>query len=200
MHNLDLAKNGARLQYVSSNFMTTQFGKYKVLESNNSFEIHYRYTFSDIVGSLIYLLSFILGLLLFYVSFKNFHSAIIVSIIFLIVGFILFFFGGYALIGSLYRPIRGMFQIDKIKKEIIIREFFKLERIKTDLVESISYDFIRSNKPKKVHSVLYIKLIDGKKKDCFIIRSSMPFDTGRELDKDIHSLSRQLRESISKVI
>lgn len=176
--------------------MTTQYGKYKVFEDDKSLEIHYRYTFSDIVGSTIYILSLTIGLLLFFTAFKTFVPTTMSSWVLLIFGSIFLIFGAYALTAGLYRPRRGVVQIDKTKKELVIRDLLKTERIKTNEIKSVSYELKESRKPKSIHSMLYLRLLDGKKIDCFLVRSSIPVDLGREVDKDIHLVSRQLRDVI----
>jgi hypothetical protein len=180
--------------------MTTQYGKYKVYEDDNSFEIHYRYSLSDIFGLIIYILSFAIGLLLFYTSFKTFSATTISTWVLLIFALVFLTFGIYALTAGLYRPKRGVFQIDKTKKEIIVRDFLKSETIKINDIKSVSYELKEISKPKSIYSMLYLRLIDGKKKDCFIIRSVIPLDMGREVEKDIHLVSRQLRDVIMNVI
>jgi len=180
--------------------MTTQYGKYKVYEDDKSFEIHYRYTLSDIFGSIFYILSFALGLLLFYTSFKTFAVTNISSWVVLIFALVFLIFSVLAITAGLYSPRRGVFQIDKTNKEIIIRDFLKSEKIKTNMIKSVSYELIENRKPRSIFSMLYLRLIDGKKKDCFIIRSAIPFDIGRVVNKDIHSVSRKLRDVIMNVI
>ncbi|PBQ33105.1 hypothetical protein CNR22_15395 [Sphingobacteriaceae bacterium] len=180
--------------------MTTQYGKYKVFEDDKSFEIHYRHSLSDIFGSVIFVLSFATGLMLFYTSYKTFNATAITSWVLLIVGSVFSVFGAYALLAGLYSPGRGVFQIDKTTNDIIIRDFLKSESIKTTMVKSVSYELKENGKPKSIYSMLYLRLSDGKKKDCFIIRSSIPLDIGREVDKDIHVVSRQLKGAIMNVI
>lgn len=180
--------------------MTTQYGKYKVLENDKSFEIHYRYSLSDIFGSIIYILSLTIGLLLLYTSIKTFNSTTITSWVLLIFALLFLIFGAYAISAGLYRPRRGVFQIDKVKNEVVVRDFLKSERIKVNLVKSVSYELKENSKPKSIYSMLYLRLLDGKKIDCFIIRSSIPFDLGREVEKDIHSVSRQLRDVIMSAV
>ena len=180
--------------------MMTQYGKYKVYNDDKSFEIHYSYSLSDIFGLIIYILSFVIGLLLFYASFKTFVATTISSWVLLIFGLVFLIFGAYAFTVGLYRPRRGVFQLDKTEKEIIIRDFLKSKKIKANVIKSVSYELKEINKPKSIYSMLYLILIDGQKKDCFIIRSAIPFDIGREVEKDIHTVSRQLRDVIISVI
>ncbi len=180
--------------------MTTQYGKYKVFENNKSFEIYYRYSLSDIFGSIIYILSLTIGLLLFYTSIKTFNATTITSWVLLIFALVFLIFGAYAISVGLYRPIHGVFQIDKVKNEVVVRNFLKSERIKVNLVKSVSYELKEKSKPKSIYSMLYLRLLDDKKIDCFIIRSSMPFDLGREVEKDIHSVSRQLKDVIMSAV
>ena len=180
--------------------MTTQYGKYKVFEDDKSFEIHYSYSLSDIFGSIIFILSFVIGLLLFYTSYKTFSATTITSWVLLIFALVFLIFGAYAIIAGFYRPRRGVIQIDKVKKEIVVRDFLKSEKIKNNAIKLVAYELKENSKPKSIYSMLYLRLVSGKKIDCFIIRSSIPFDLGREVEKDLHSVSRQLRDVIMNTI
>jgi hypothetical protein len=180
--------------------MNIQYGKYKVFEDDKTFEIHYRYSISDIFGSIIYILFLAVGLLGLYVSLKSFNATTITSWLIFIFGLGFLIIGAYAMISALYRPKRGIFQIDKTINEIVVREFLKTERINTNEVKSVSYVIKDNSKPKSIYAMLHLNLRNGKKLDCFIVRSAIPFDLGREVEKDIHSVSKQLRDVIMRAI
>ena len=51
-----------------------------------------------------------------------------------------------------------------------------------------------------LYSMLSLRLHDGTKKECFIIRSSTSIDLVIGVKKDLHSISRKLRDMISNTI
>ena len=180
--------------------MTKKYGKYKIYDDDKTFEIHYSYTFSDIIGSILYILAFLIGLLVLYASLENFLWKTISSWILLTFSLICLLFGFFHLVAGFYKPKKGIFQIDKTKKEVIIRDLLKSERIDINSIKSASYELTKNRKPKEIYSMLYLLQTDNKKKDCFIVRSQIPFDIGNEIEKDIHSVSKQLRDEIMNVI
>jgi len=180
--------------------MTQRIGKYRVYEDDASFKIRYHYTFSDIIGSIGFLVSFLLGLLLLYVSVRTFNSDKINSWVILLVSIVLILFGAYTLISGFYNPTGGILQIDKTRQVLIIRDFLKVETIQNELIASITYELKSGVRPRILYSILLLRLHDGTKKECFIIRSSTPIDLGRAVEKEIHSVSRKLRDLISDVI
>ena len=97
---------------VTINFMTQKIGKYKVYENETNFKIRYLYTFSDIIGSIWFLLSFLLGLLLLFVSFRTFSFDKTTSWLILLVAIGLTIFGIYMIIAGLYNPTKGILQFD----------------------------------------------------------------------------------------
>lgn len=180
--------------------MTQKIGKYKVYENEMNFKIRYRFTFSDIVGSIWFLLSFLLGLLLLIVSFRTFDFDRTNSWLILLVSIGLTLFGTYMLIAGFYNPTKGVLQIDKTRQILIIRDLLKTEIIENKSIANVTYDIKTQTRPRMLYSMLSLRLCDGTLKECFIIRSSPFIDTGRQGDKEIHSISRKLRDIISKAI
>lgn len=109
-------------------------------------------------------------------------------------------FGAYPLAAGLYNPRKGIFRVDKLKQELKIIDFLKSETIKLEVVNSVYCEVKTSYKPKMKYAMLCIRLTDGTKKNCFVIRSSIPIDLGRKVDKDLNTISRQLRDRISQTI
>ena len=180
--------------------MTQKIGKYKVYENETNFKIRYHFTFSDIIGSIWFLLSFLLGLLLLFVSIRTFDLDRTNSWLILLVSIGLTFFGTYMLIAGFYNPAKGVLQIDKTRQILIIRDLLKTEIIKNESIANVTYDLKTQTKPRMLYSMLSLRLRDGTRKDCFIIRSSSSIDTGRHGEKEIHSISRKLRDIITKAI
>lgn len=181
--------------------MKTRIGKYIVSEDAKSFSISYRYTFSDLIGSFWFLLMLSLGFFLLYTCYKTFtidnlhdYSAWTVGI----GGLGLSLFGAYLLAVGLYNPKKGIFRVNKLKQELKIVDFLKSVTIKLEELNSVYYEVKTSYKPKMKYAMLCIRLTDGTKKDCFIIRSSIPIDLGHKVDKDLNTISRQLRDKISQ--
>jgi low affinity Fe/Cu permease len=180
--------------------MTQKIGKYKVYENETNLKIRYIYTYSDIIGSIWFLLSFLLGLLLLFVSFRTFSFDKTNSWLILLVAIGLTLFGTYMLIAGFYNPTKGVLQIDKTKQILIIRDLLKTEIIKNELIANVTYDLKKQTRPRMLYSMLSLRLYDGTIKECFIIRSSASINTGRQGEKEIHSISRKLRDIISKAI
>jgi len=185
---------------VGSIVMTQIIGKYKVYENETNFKIRYHYTFSDLIGSIWFLLSFLLGLLLLFVSFRTFSSDRTNSWLLLSVSIGLTIFGTYMLIAGFYNPTKGVLQIDKSRQILIIRDLLKTEIIKTELIANVIYDLKTQTRPKMLYSMVSLRLRDGMLKECFIIRSSTFIDTGRQGEKEIHTISRKLRDIISNAL
>ncbi len=183
--------------------MITQIGKFKILEEETKFSITYRFTFSDFLGSLWYLLTLFIGGLILYACYTKWDTNNNISFSNLIqgiIGLFVFSFGAYLLAGSLYNPRRGIFSVDKIKQEVKILDFLKTETIPINNISSVFHEMRTSNKPKMKYVMVCIRLKNGDKIDCFTVRSSIPFDIGRKVDKDLQIVSRQLGDAINKAI
>ena len=183
--------------------MKTRIGKYIISEDAISFRISYRYTFSDLIGCFWFLLMLSLGFFLLYAYYKTFtidklhdFNAWTVGIF----GLGISLFGAYLLAAGLYNPGKGIFRVDKLNQEVKIVDFLKSETVKFDKVNSVFSEIKTSYKPKMKYAMLCIRLADGTKKECFVIRSNIPFDLGQKVDKDLNTISRQLRDRISQTI
>ena len=179
---------------------TIKIGKYKITEDENHLSVRYRYTFSDLIGSIFYLISFMLGSFFLYALHIRFNIHSFSSWFELIISIGLILYGAFFVYGGLYNPINGVFEFDKKREIIIIRDLFKTEKYEKKLVQSFSYEITEKSKPKTLFSTISLKLKDGTKTDCFIVRSSIPVDIGRELTKDIHDVSRKIRDKLSNAI
>lgn len=174
-------------------------GKYSIYEDLQNFKIRYRYSFSDFTGSILFLLSLAMGTLLLFVFIKTYNSQK-VDWIFLLTGLGLTGFGSYFLLAGFYNPVDGVFQINKISNEVIIRDFLSKEIIKSNSISSVFYEISTSTKPRTAFATLMLRLRDGTIINCFIIRTSHPIDIGKEVEKDLHIVSRQIRDKISKAL
>jgi hypothetical protein len=180
--------------------MVEQIGKYKILDDDQYLKIRYRYTISDLFGSLWFLLMLIIGPLIFLSACRYFEIYSVKVWIMIIVSCWITGYGGYSLILGLYNPRMGILTVDKKNKTIIIRSFIKSERIKTERVSSIQYEIKKSIHPRMLYSTLYLNITDKKRIDCFIIRSSIPFDVTQGIEVNIHMISRKIRNRILEAI
>jgi len=180
--------------------MMQVIGKYKIYEDEKRFKIRYRYTLSDFFGSIVYLLSLIIGLFLIYVLVRSFKVDSISTWTVLLASLVFTIFGIYSLVAGFYNPKIGIFQIDKETQEVKIPGLLKTETIKLSSIKSIFHELKSNYKPRMKYSILTVRLSDGTKKDCFIIRSVISVDVGPKVDKDLHKISRQLRDAISLFI
>ncbi len=183
--------------------MKSRIGKFIISDDEKKFSISYRYTFSDFIGSIWYLVLIFIGGLILFSYYKTLNTEKLYNYSDLLLGlFGLFIFsiGSYLLLAGLYNPSNGIFRIDKIKQEVKIIDFLKSETIPFNNISSICYEIKTSFKPKMKYAMLSIQLINGNKKDCFIIRSSIPFDVGGKVDKDLILVSRQLKIEINNAI
>jgi hypothetical protein len=152
------------------------------------------------IGSVWLVLSFLLGLLFLFLSIRTFHYDKINSWLTLLVSTGLILFGAYSLISGFYNPTKGILQIDKTRNVLIIRDLFKTEFIQNELIANITYDLKSNVKPRMLYSMLSLRLHNGDIKECFIIRSSASIDLGKSVEKDIHLISKKIRDMISNAI
>lgn len=180
--------------------MTENIGKYKIFIEDNGLKIRYRYSFSDLIGGLWFLLMIVVGILLLTTAHKTFNLYQFNSWLVLTCGVGLLGFGSYLLVVGLYNPTKGVFQVDKTQSTIIIRDFLKTHSVDIDNFLNLTYKLESSTRPRTNYAVITLTLKDKKKIDCFIIRSSIPIDLGRRVDKELHKVSRQLRDRIIQAI
>lgn len=183
--------------------MTSRIGKFKISDDETKFSISYRFTFSDFTGSILYLLMLFLGGLILFSYYKTFTIDRLYSIsdwLLGLFGLFIFSFGAYLLAAGLYNPSSGIFRVDKIKQEAKLVDFLKSETIPINNIISIFHEIRTSYKPRMKYAMLCMRLRNGDKKECFIVRSSIPFDFGSKVDKDLNIVSRQLRDAINKAI
>lgn len=183
--------------------MTEKIGKYRLIQDNENLRIRYIYTFSDIIGSLVYLIGASLGILILYVLVEKFSVDQLSTIKFWFVLLMALWLTGYCLyilFLGLMNPRDGLIQINKSKGIMIIRDFMKKEIVEISSIASIYCEITEVHKPKQKYGMFTIGTKDGKKIECFIIRSAIPIDFGRDIDKDIYETTRKLRSRIMEYI
>lgn len=183
--------------------MTSRIGKFKISDDETEFSISYRFTFSDLIGSLWYLLMFFLGGLILFSYYKTYSIYRLYGFsdwVLGLSGLFIFSFGAYLLAAGLYNPSSGIFRVDKIKQEAKLVDFLKSETIPINNITSIYHEIRTSYKPKMKYAMLCLRLSNGDKKECFIVRSNIPFDLGRKVEKDLNIVSRQLIDAINNAI
>jgi hypothetical protein len=183
--------------------MRTQIGKYILKEDEYKFSISYRYTFSDLLGGFWFLLMLLLGLFMLLTYYKTFTKESLYNFTSWAIGLIGLFlslFGTYLLAAGLYNPRGGIFRADKLKQEVTLADILKSETIPFINISSVFHNIESSRKPRTKYSMLCLRLTNGELKKCFVVRSGIPIDVGRKVDKDLNIVSRQLRDAISKAI
>ena len=175
-------------------------GKYKIIENDNFLHIQYRYTLSDLFGSFWYFLSIALGVLFLFVSIKHFKVINYSSWIFLITSLLFIFYGGIFILGGMFSLFNDAMLIDKNKRRIKIIDLFKTDYVDIALITGVSHEIISKYKPRQLNSILYFKLIDGSRKNCFVIRSLLISDVDNKIEKDLHFVSSQIRDCVIKAI
>lgn len=183
--------------------MTSRIGKFKVSDDETKFSISYRFTFSDFIGSIWYLLMLFLGGLILFSYYETFNTERLYSFsdwLLVLFGIVIFSFGAYLMTAGFYNPSGGIFRVDKIRQEAKLVNFLKSETIPVKDITSIFHEIRTSHRPKMKYAVLCLRLSNGDKRECFIIRSSISFDLGRKVDKDLNIVSRQLRDAIINAI
>lgn len=179
-------------------------GKYKIYKSTRDLKIRYQYTLSDLLGIIIFLLALFVGALFLLNGIEYPDYSDIFRYIIILIGAGLVLFGLYMIIGGLYNPINGILQIRYTTNEVIIREFpFIRERININEVSNFSYRIESTYKPsRQLYSIILLQTKNGDLIDCFIVRSSIPIDITRKVEKDLHQISRSicliLREELKK--
>jgi hypothetical protein len=179
--------------------MNQIIGKYTIYEDVRMFKIRYRYSFSDLTGSFWFLLSLALGTLMLITFIKTVDSSND-SWFLLLLATGLIGYGTYFLSAVLCNPINGVLQINKVTHEVIIRDLFKSETIKSNSISSVFYEITRIERPRTLYAMLTLRLTDGTKMKCFIIRTSHSIDIGRKVEKDLHTVARQIRDKISNAL
>ena len=183
--------------------MTEKIGKYRIIQDNENLRIRYIYTFSDIIGSLIYMIGASLGILILYALVAKFSvdqlSTVKFWFVLIMAGWITVYCL-YILFLGLMNPRDGLIQINKPKGIMIIRDFMKKEIVEISSIASIYCEITEVHKPKQKYGMFTIGRKDGKKIECFIIRSAIPIDLGREIEKDIYETTRKLRSRIMEYI
>ena len=178
-------------------------GKYRIRKDNNTLRISYVFTISDIFGGLLYLIGLLLGILLLYVDSFNYTIEKLYTFRFwllLLVGGFLTIYFLYILTLSFYNPLKGIIEVDKSNQEIIIRNFFKKEKVKFSSIGTMFCEITETKNPRQKYGMLIIKKLNGEKVECFIIRSSIPIDLGRKIDKNIIDTTNQIKKSIAEFI
>jgi hypothetical protein len=183
--------------------MKERIGKYKLIDRKDDLQVHYIYGISDLISVLFYLLRLALGGMFLYISIIRFDADSISDYDFWLLavvgmGLVLFFL--YLLVAGLYKPHSGVFQVDKKKKYVVVRDLFKSEIISFNEIRSLFCEIIFTKKPNQKYGMMYIGTSSGEKKECFIIRSSIPIDLGRKVDKDILSTANSVKNRIYKAM
>lgn len=179
--------------------MKEKIGKYKILDSENDLQVHYIYGIGDIVSSLFYILGLALGLLFTYIAADRFEIDKLSDYSFwllTIVGLGLSGFFLFLIVGGLYKPIKGILQVDKNNKSVVIRDLFKNEVVQSEEITSLFCEIITKAKPMQKFGMMYLQTNSGEKKECFIIRSSIPIDLGRKVDKDILDTANVIKNKV----
>lgn len=186
--------------------MTERIGKYRIKETDSSLQVHYIYSFSDLIGSVFYLLGIAMGLLVLFAKIKNFEIENLYSFGFWFVtvvgGFLLCYFM-YLIILGLYKPLNGVLQVDALKKEIIISDFLKKEIIKFSEIGTMYCEMVdeqNHDQARQLYGMFTIKKNGGETLECFIIRSSISVDIGRKVNKDIMDTAKQIKTRIFSFI
>jgi hypothetical protein len=179
--------------------MTTRIGKYKIIESDSALKIKYIYSISDFFGSLIYFMGMFIGMFLIYVFIYNAQgdkkltaSAFIV----LLVGFFFTFWFGRIFYILLVTLRQNCLEIHKASREILIFDYKKIDRINYSNLASIYCEIKETYKPKSKHGLLMFQTTNRERIEGFIIRSSIPIDLGKKVDKEIYTVAKQLKDKI----
>jgi hypothetical protein len=180
--------------------LKTRIGKYKIFEKDKSLKIKYVYTFSDLFGLLINLIGFSLGLFLIYVFYYNLNKFKIDYILILACGLWFSIWFGKILFILISTFKQSCIEIDRKTREISIFDYKKTEKINFDKISSIYCKIESEYKPKDKYGILIFQTFDKEKIEGFIIRSSIPFDIGKGVDKDIYKVSSKLKEKIFEFI
>lgn len=185
--------------------MKTRIGKYTLYETDKYFRIFYRFSFSDFIGMVMPLLGVLIGFLLLLISYKNLEIESLLSfdfIFFFTLGCVLLWWFGRIFMMSLWNPPKGLIEVKKIEKLVIVRDFMKADIIPISEISSIYYvvEEDRKSKPKEKYGMLKIKKKNNEILDCIVINSSKFIDTGNDVDLDIIMSSRGIRDGLLKVI
>jgi hypothetical protein len=144
-----------------------------------------------------------LGILILYVLVEKFSVDQLSTIKFWFVLVMAGWIAGYCLyilVLGLWNSRDGLIHINKPQGTMIIRDFMKKEIVEISSIASIYCEIAEVHKPKQKYGMFTIGTKDGKKIECFIIRSAMPFDMGRKIDKDIYNTTLKLRSRIMEFI
>ena len=183
--------------------MTDKIGKYRVKQNDDNLRITYVYTFSDLIGGFGHIVGFLFGLMTLYVVFKDFSTDIIYTFKFWFlfsIGLFLSCYLLYTLILALYSPRSGIIQVNRQKGEIIIRDFLKKQVLEISSIASIYCEINKTKRPKQNYGMFIIGTKNGKRIECFIIRSSIPIALDKKIEKDIYDTTTKLRTRIMEFI
>lgn len=180
--------------------LINKIGKYKIYKDDNSLKIRYAYSFTDFVGVLWYLLSLVIGGLLLTIAIYKFSFDNITNWLMLLGGFGLTIFSFVMILMSLYNPRNGILEIRHDIEKVVIRDFLKKELIDIDDIVGFYYKLETVYKPKQRYAIIYLKTYSNEKIDCFIIRSHYSLDKTREVEKELHKVSKSICNIISEEI
>ncbi|HEX3009781.1 MAG TPA: hypothetical protein VHO90_19420, partial [Bacteroidales bacterium] len=175
--------------------LNEKIGKYRIQESNGALKVTYAYSFGDIFGMLFYILGLVAGILLLYVAFKDFTKESLSSFNFwmmLVAGGVLGGWFLYIIIMSLYNPSKGVLQVDKARQVMIVRDFLREETIPLSQIHCMYCKIDESYRPRQKFGMFIVGKKTGEQLECFIVRSSIPLDLGKRIEKDIYDTSRKL--------
>ena len=183
--------------------MKTRIGKYLITDNENRFVINYQFTCSDFIVMLVYFAIMCLGLFLlygYYATFRSSNAGNINSLIFGLFSLFLFLFSSFFLAATFYNMFSGTFGIDKKKRELTIVDFFSTEKIKVTDVTDVFYEINKGTGAAMQSAMMCLRLRNGTKKECFVVRSSIVIAGWGKLNKDLHFVGGHLKTEINKAI
>jgi len=167
----------------------TDIGKYRIYKDTDSLKIKYKYTFSDFIGSIWFVFAIIIGVLLLSSSLYRFDSDDISKWVILFIGAALLIFGLLMIMMGLFNPRNGILQIQHDINKVIIRDFFKTNKIDLEDITGFFYEIKTVRKPKQLYAEIFLKKYDNEKIICFIVRSNSFIDLKRNVEKELYKIS-----------
>ena len=178
-------------------FSVTDIGKYKIEENESVLRVRYRYTLSDLISVLLYIIGFAVGALFTWISVSNLSENIEFSYSYLMlpIGFWLLYHFGKFLILGLYNPSSGILSLNHSNDSVTIRDSFKKETFQMQEMQGLYVEMVNERRPKQLFGMLKMKLKSQSDIDCFIIRSNNAVNE-RKAENEIYQTAAKLRERI----
>jgi hypothetical protein len=178
-------------------FSVTDIGKYKIEENESVLRVRYKYTLSDLISILLYIIGFAVGVLFTWISISKLskNTDFSFSYLMLPIGFWLLYHFGKLIIFGLYNPSSGILSLNLLNNSVTIRDSFKKETFQMEEMQGLYVEVVTQRRPKQLFGMLKMKLKSQPDIDCFIIRSNNAVDE-RKAENEIYQTAAKLRERI----